>query len=138
MYKVHHAKEPSPGMLNHSDSTNSLGFGNVTFHRDPAKRQLILNIETQRVISHEVKAALKGNTLLFEAPLLISCNKPFRTHLIEPETREEYEDGFTITGYSQVRLNHGYKYRLISCRIMNSKKIRVVLDYKKRGSFGVS
>ena len=137
MYKVHHASYPSLDMLNPSDSENSLGFGNITFNRDPAKSQLILNIETHRMISQEVKAALKGNRLMFEAPLLLSYNKPFRTHLIEPETREEYEDGFTIIGYSQIRLNHGYKYRLISCRVMDTKRIRVVLDYKKRGSFSV-
>lgn len=138
MYQAHHTNYPYLAKLNPSDSENSLGFGKITFKGDPAKRQLILNIETHRMISHEVKADLKGHRLIFEAPLIISYNKPFRTHLIEAETREEYEDGFTITGYSQIRLNHGYTYRLISCRLIESKKIRVVLDYKKRSSFSLS
>lgn len=138
MYQVHYTNDPTLGMLNPSDSDNSLGFGKITFKRDPAKRQLILNIEAHSMISHELKAALKGNRLMFEAPLIISYNKPFRTHLIDPETRKEYEDGFKITGYSQIRLNHGYTYRLISCRVTDTKKIRVVLDYKRRERFSLS
>lgn len=138
MHIVHQLHYPALDPLIHTNSGNSLGFEKINFNWDQAKSQLILSIETQRMISYEVKAVLKGNRLMFEAPLLLSYNKPFRTHLIEPETREEYEDGFTVNGYSQIRLNHGYKYRLISCRVTDTKKIRVVLDYKKRGSFIVS
>jgi hypothetical protein len=138
MHIVHHVNEPSLNPLAHTNPGNSLGFEKINYNWDHAKRQLILSIKTHRMINYDVKAVLKGNRLMFEAPLLLSYNKPFRTHLIEPETREEYEDGFTVNGYSQIRLNHGYKYRLISCRVMDTKKIRVVLDYKRRGSFGVS
>ena len=77
MYQAHHTNYPYLAKLNPSDSENSLGFGKITFKGDPAKRQLILNIETHRMISHEVKADLKGHRLIFEAPLIISYNKPF-------------------------------------------------------------
>ncbi len=129
MQIVHHINYPSLDPLRQSYSGNSLGFEKIDFNWDHAKRQLILSIETNSKISYEVKAVLKGNRLMFEAPLLLSFNKPFRTHLIETETRQEFEDGFTVTGYSQIRLTHGYKYQLISCQVIDTKKIRVILDY---------
>jgi hypothetical protein len=133
MYKNNYEYHPSFQAWSHpySKSGNSLGIGNITFNWDHAKKQLILNVETRRKMSSDIKAVLKGNRLTFEAPLVYNYNKPLRTHLIGSETREEFEDGFTVVAQSQIRLKHGYHYHLISCQVHDPNRIQAVLGFTK-------
>lgn len=81
------------------------------------------------MINREIKAILKGNRLILEAPLISSYNKPFRTHLIGREIRNEFEEGLTVIGFSELKLKSGYNYHLISCQAIDSKLIKVILGF---------
>jgi len=81
-----------------------------------------------------LKAFLKGNILLLEAPLISSYNKPFRMHHLGQKNREEYEEGLTLIGFSEIKLKPGYSYRLISYQVHDSNMIEVILGFKSWGS----
>jgi len=83
------------------------------------------------MISRDVKAFLKGNSLLLEAPLFPSYDKPFRIHHLGKNTREEFEEGLTLIGFSEIKLKHGYQYHLISCQAFDTKMIKVILGFTK-------
>ena len=135
MFRNHITYKPTSEQLNHQllRTENTLGIGNLTFIWDLDKEQLVLIMDTNKNISTEIKALLKGNSLLLEAPLVSSYNKPFRSHLIGQELRDEIEDGFTGIGFSEVKLKYGYNYHLISCLAIDSKMIKVVLGFSLWG-----
>jgi hypothetical protein len=93
-------------------------------------------METTQMIDRDIRAFLKGNSLLLEAPLISSYNKPFRTHHLGQKNREEYEEGLTLIGFSEIKLKHGYKYHLISCQAFDSKMIKVILGFTLWGRNG--
>ncbi len=81
------------------------------------------------MVSREINAIVKGNRLILEAPLLSSYNKPFRTHLIGREIKNEFDEGLTEIGFSELKLKLGYHYNLVSCQTIDSKLIKVILGY---------
>jgi hypothetical protein len=90
-------------------------------------------METHQMVGREIKAILKGNRLILEAPVISSYTKPFRTHLIDKANRDEIEDGLMLIGFTEVTLKSRYKYHLISCQAINSKLIKVVLGFRLWG-----
>ncbi len=138
MYKNHVTNTSHSEQLSHqfSRSGNSLGIGNLTFIWDQQKKQVVLIMDTDQMIGREVKALLEGNRLILEAPLISSYNKPFRTHLLGWESREEFEEGFTVIGFSEVKLKYGYQYHLISCQAVGPKMIKVILGFSLWGRHG--
>ncbi len=113
-----------------SKSSNPLGIGNTNFIWDHKKHQLVLIIETSQMVSRKINAILKGNRLILEAPLISSFNKPFRTHLIDKEYRDEIEYGLMQIGFAEVILKSRYKYHLITCQSIDSRLIKVVLGFR--------
>lgn len=138
MYRNHITYKPSSEQLRHQflKSGNSLGIGNLTFIWDQKKKQVVLLMDTNQLINNEIKALLKGNSLILEAPRISSYNKPFRTHLMGPEFRDEFEEGFTVIGFSEVKLKYGYHYHLISCQAIDPNIIKVVLGFSIWGRNG--
>jgi hypothetical protein len=134
MFRNHVLYQPSSEKLRHqfSNSENALGIGNLRYFWDQQKKQLDLLMDTHYLINHEIRAYLKGHRLILEAPLNLSYNKPFRTHLIGKENSHEIEEGLTLIGFSEVNLKYGYNYQLISCQAIEPKLIKVVLKF----SFG--
>jgi len=88
------------------------------------------------MINRDIRAHLKGNRLFLEAPLLSNFNRPYRTHLLGKETTEEFEEGLELIGLSQIKLKSGYQYHLMSCQVLDSKLIKVILGFKSRGKNG--
>ena len=86
-------------------------------------------MDTSQMIGNEIKALLKGNSLILEAPIISSYGKPFRTHLLGQEFRDEIEEGFAVIGFSEVKLKYGYDYHLISCKAIGPKMIKVILGF---------
>lgn len=135
MYRNHVTHRPISAQLRNQflKSENSLGIGNLSFIWDQGKKQLVLIMDTNQKISNEVRALLKGNRLTLEAPLISAYNKPFRTHLLGQDSRHEIEDGFTVIGFSEVKLKYGYHYHLISCQVINPNMIKVILGFSLWG-----
>lgn len=135
MFRNQITYKPTSEQLNHQflQKENSLGIGNLTFIWDLDKNQLVLIMDTSEMISSDVKAFLKGSSLVLEAPLNTPYNKPFRTHLLGQEFRDDYAEGFTLIAFSEVKLKYGYKYHLISCQAIDPKMIKVVLGFSVWG-----
>ena len=112
-----------------SKQENSLSIGNLTSIWDQNKKQLILIMDTSRLIYNEIRAYLKGNSLFLEAPLVLSYNKPYRSHLMGKENRDEIENGLTLIGFAEVKLRYGYQYQVISCQAIEPNMIKVILGF---------
>jgi hypothetical protein len=138
MYRNHTVHKTSYEHLRNPflGSGNSLGIGNPNFLWDQRNSRLILTMESNQIIDRDIRAHVKGNSLLLEAPLLSSYNKPFRTHHLGKKYTEEYEDALTLIGFSEIKLKHGYKYRLISCQVFDTNMIEVVLGFTLWGRNG--
>lgn len=135
MFRNQITYRPTSEQLNHQflQTENSLGIGNLTFIWDQDKNQLVLMMDTNQMIGSDIKALLKGNRLILEAPLISSYNKPFRTHLLGHEFRDEFEEGFSVIAFSEVKLKYGYTYHLVSCQAIDPKMIKVVLGFSVWG-----
>jgi len=118
-----------------SKSSNSLGIRNTNFIWNREKHQLTLILETSHQVSQEINAILKGHRLILEAPIISSCSKPLRTHLVGKENRDEIEEGLMVIGFTEVRLKSGYNYHLISCQAIDSRLIKVILNYRHWGRY---
>ena len=58
------------------------------------------------------------------------------SQMISKEIRDEFEDGFMVIGFSEVKLKYGYQYHLISCQAIDSKMIKVILGFTFWGRNG--
>jgi len=136
MFRNHNKYQPFSDKLSHQflKSENALGIGNLTFIWDHNKNQLILIMDTDRVINSDINASLKGNRLILEAPLISYGDTPFRTHLMGNKYSDEFEEELTVIGFSEVKLKYGYHYHLISCQVTEPKIIKVVLGFSFWGS----
>ena len=131
MYRNHNLNRHHYGQFNNEliESGDSIRINSTSYIWDRKKNQLILIIETRQAIGSDVSAHLKGNKLILEASLLSSVGKPFRTHLVDRELKNEFEDGVMAIGFSEIKLKYRYRYQLLSCRALDSKIVKVILGY---------
>ncbi len=97
--------------------------------RNHQRQLLIIIIESHRKFNQEILATLTGNTLILEAPFIISDIRPVRTHLIQRDIQDELERGTPGTGASEIRLKPGFHYTLISCKVLDPSLLKVILRY---------
>ena len=95
---------------------------------------MILTMESNQLIDNDIKVFIKGHSLLLEAPLQFSFNRPFRMHHIGQNFREEYGDGLSLIGFSEIQLKSSYTYRLISYQVFDSNMIEVILGFSVWGN----
>jgi len=86
------------------------------------------------LIDKDLKVFVKGHSLLLEAPLQYSYNKPFRMHHLGQNFREEYGEGLSLIGFSEIKLKSSYAYRLISYQVFDSNMIEVILGFTVWGN----
>jgi hypothetical protein len=136
MYRNHYTPSLSFEKVRHhfSPSANTLGIRNTNFIWDRKRQQLVLIIETDQMDSQDINAFLKGNSVILEAPLMSSYNKPFRTHLVKQKNDDDFEEDLMVIGFSEVKLKPGYIYHLISCQAIDSKILKVILGFRPWGS----
>jgi hypothetical protein len=97
---------------------------------DNYQHKLMLFIASDQLFSQESKVWLKDQLLLVESPVVSAVKKPFRTHLIDREIREEVEKGILEIGVAKITLKSGYHYTLQSFQLINSSLIKVSLSYQ--------
>ena len=110
-------------------SRNAIDIKNTNFIWDRKKKRLILIIETRDMLEKEILAHLKGNKLYLEAYQVSPYERPFRTHLIDRELKDEFEEGIRALAFSEIKLKSRYHYRMISYQAMSSNLIKVILQY---------
>jgi len=116
-----------------STTKESLGVVHTDSIWISLKRHLVLIVETNQMISGEIEVLLKDDTLIIEAPLLLSYDTPLKKLKPVLESRTDVEDGPTVTGLSTIRLKPGYEYTHISSEAIDSNLIKVTLEYKSLG-----
>jgi len=110
-----------------------LGITKTDYLWDKYQRKLMLLIKSDQLFSQESEVWLKDQQLLVETPVVSYVEKPFRTHLIEREIREEFEKGIQEIGVAKISLKSGYHYTLQSFQLINSSLIKVSLNYQVAG-----
>jgi hypothetical protein len=85
-------------------------------------------------LDHEVNAFLQGLNLVIEAPRQLEYEKPFRMHLIGADTLTDYEKGGNEIGFSEVQLNQGFSYSILSYRMVTPGLLKIILNFKQHKS----
>ncbi len=111
-------------------SNNHLGIQKIDLIRDQKKSQFILLMESPYTLIGEVQALMKGPNLILEAAFEPDYGKPFRIHLAGREYNPYYEYDDSVIGFSEIKLNPGYNYRIVSSEIVNSGLIKIILRYR--------
>jgi hypothetical protein len=109
-------------------SHNDLEIGRIDYLKDTQRGQLVIFMESNLLYDREVNALLQGNNLIIEAPRSLEYEKPFRTHLVDKESLSDYEKEILEIGFSEVCLNPGFRYAILSCRMINPGLLKVILS----------
>ena len=117
----------------HRQLNNPLGISRVNSIWDNQRKHLILLVECRQMFGKEVSPIVKDTKLILESTLEPSWDKPMRTHLIEREIRDEFENGTLDIGFSEVKLKPGYQYSIVSFQVIDSSLIKVILRYRSEG-----
>jgi hypothetical protein len=136
MHRNHATYKPSSRLLKppFPGKGNSLGIVNTNFLWDHKRKQLILTMESSQLIDNDLNVFIKGHSLLLEAPLQFSYNRPLRMHHIGQKFTQDYGDGLSLIGFSEIELKSTYTYRLISYQVFDSNMIEVILGYTVWGN----
>ncbi len=116
-----------------STSRNPLGIGNTEFIWDRKINNLVVLTQTSQMIGKEIKAIMKDNKLILEAPMVSSYDKPLRTHLMGNDLVDEFENGLSVIGFSEIDMEPGFRYTLVSCHATDSNRIKVILNFRPEG-----
>ncbi len=132
MLKNHQTFKTSSKQLNYqlAGTNHSLGIGRINFVWDQHRSQLILLLESDQIFNREVNPVVRGNSLILYSPLLTFIERPFHTHLIERDIREEVEQGIPDNGFSEIKLKAGYHYTILSCTLTDPYMLKVILRYQ--------
>ena len=112
-------------------SRNDLNIGRVEYIRDYQREQLVILIECDLRFNTEVNAFIQEDKLIIESFHSTEYIKPFKTHLIKKETLADYEKGEAGVEFSEVQLNLGFKYSMLSCQMIKDGLINVILSFQR-------
>ena len=111
-------------------SNNTLGIERIDVIKDRPRDHLIFLIQTHSILTGEIQALINGSNLILEAALEPNYNKPFRTHLggRKSQFSNVYDD--SVIGFSEISLNQGYQYSIVSSAVINQDIIKIILIYR--------
>jgi hypothetical protein len=109
-------------------SRNDLMIKRIDYLKDTRKGRLVIFLESDLLFEPEINASIRGNNLIIEASRSLNYEKPIKTHLIDREILLEQEIGGLAIGFSEVKLDHGFRYSILSCQMINAGLLKVVLS----------
>ncbi len=112
-------------------SRNDLNIDRVEYIRDYQREQLVILIECDLRLNTEVNAFIQEDKLIIESFHSTEYSKPFKTHLMKKETLADYEKGEAEVEFSEVQLNLGFKYSMLSCQMIKDSLIKVILSFQR-------
>jgi hypothetical protein len=116
-------------------SQNELQINRIEYLNDSLRDRLVILLESELPLDPEVNAFLKNDHLILEASRSMSYERPLRTHLIT----EDYLSGRVPErmeiGFSELVLNHDFKYNVVSCQLINPTLLKVILEFKPSTDF---
>jgi len=111
-------------------SRNELQIKRIEYLNGKYKDQWILLLESDLPLDQDVKAFIEEDTLIIEASHSLEFDKPFRSHLFESDRLSENEQGGMEIVFSELKLNHGYNYDIVSYQVVNSRLIKIILSFQ--------
>lgn len=132
MYKNHQTFKTSSRQLFYqlSGTDHTLGIGRINYVWDQHRTQLILLLESDQMFNQEVIPMLRDNRLILNSLFLTFLERPFHTHLIDKDIRDEVEQGIPESGFSEIKLKAGYHYSIVSCTLTDPYMLKVILRYR--------
>ena len=112
-------------------SQKELKIRRIEYIKDQHKNQMVILLECDIHLSSNIDAYIQRNYLVIEVHRSFDYIKPFRSNLINRESFNEYGEGGDDLGFSEVHLNHGFKYHLLSCQMIKANLIKVILSYQR-------
>lgn len=116
-------------------SQNALQIHRIEYLNDAQRDRLVILLESELPLDHEVNAFLKNDHLILEASHSVSYERPFRTHLIPEDYFSERAPERMEIGFSELVLNHDFKYNVVSCQLINPMLVKVILEFRPRTDF---
>ena len=111
-------------------SRNELQIKRIEYLNGKYKDQWILLLESDLPLDQDVSAFIEEDTLIIEASHSVEYEKPFRSHLFESDRLSENERGGLEIMFSELKLNHGFKYDIVSYQVINSRLIKIILSFQ--------
>lgn len=111
-------------------SRNELQIKRIEYLNGKYKDQWILLLESDLPLDQDVKAFIEEDTLIIEASHSLEFDKPFRSHLFESDRLSENEQGGIEIVFSELQLNHGFEYDIVSYQVINSRLIKIILSFQ--------
>jgi len=111
-------------------SRNELQIKRIEYLNGKYKDQWILLLESDLPLDQDVKAFIEEDTLIIEASHSLEFDKPFRSHLFESDRLSENERGGIEIVFSELQLNHGFEYDIVSYQVINSRLIKIILSFQ--------
>ena len=102
---------------------------------DSQRDRLVILLESDRPLDRDVNAFLKNDYLILEASRPVDFGKPLRTHLIDQDFLSGRAPENIQIGFSELVLNHDFRYNVVSCQLINPMLIKVILDFKPKTEY---
>ena len=113
-----------------SNTKDSLGVIHTNSIWESKKKQLVLIIETNQMISDDIEVMLYDNRITIEAPIVLSYDNPLNRDNQGQHKRINIDGELTVIGFYTTKLKPDYKYTYISSKTIDSNLIKVILEYK--------
>jgi hypothetical protein len=128
---TYHRAHPGSKVCQVVKSRNDLQINRIDYIRDSQHNRLVIYLESDLLSGQEINAFMQGMNLVIEAPCLLDFEGPIRRHLIEQKDLSNYEKEIYEIGFSEVQLDQGFSYGIISCRMINPGLLKIVLSFKR-------
>lgn len=110
---------------------NDLKIERPAYLRDTTHNNLIVLVESNMGLTQDVNIYIRGSIMIIEAVRDLDYEKPFRSRLIQKELMYEFENRGLEAGFSELQLDRGYKYELLSHQVISPGLLKVILSYEK-------
>lgn len=110
---------------------NDLKLERIEYLRDSAHNNLIVLVESDMGLTQDVNIYIHGNKMTIEAIHDLDLERPYRTHLLQKDLLAEFENGGLEIGFSEVMLDSGFHYDLLSFQVIGPGLLKVILSYTK-------
>ena len=92
---------------------------------------MVIYLESNLHIDRDVSAIIHGINLIIEASRSMEYGKPVRTHLLGKELLSDSETGGFEIGFTEVNLDKGFRYTVLSCGIVHPGLLKVTLSIRQ-------
>ena len=110
-------------------SKNHLGINRIDYIKDKYREHLILLVSFSQLVGPDIYVFMKRCNLCIEAPILPDfIETPVRIHLVGKEDVDECLNNGLDIGFSEVKLNSGFYYKVLDYEVINPGFMKIILS----------